>query len=72
MDKYEATPSEVIGFNQVQLKRAKVHLAAAQSRGDEVAVNNILRKIAVYEYTIELAKCYVQDTMYLQDRIERG
>lgn len=47
-------PKEAIKFFRVQLNRCKINLLAANQRKDERAVQNIQRKIEIYEYTIEV------------------
>ena len=50
-------PKEAIKFYRVQLNRCKINLIAAKQRNDERAVQNIQRKIEIYDYTIkELCK----------------
>lgn len=44
---------EAIRFFRVQLNRSKINLKGAQERRDSRAEANILRKIGIYEYTIE-------------------
>lgn len=46
-------PKEVIRFYRTQLNRCKINLHGAKDRQDERAVNNIQRKMDIYEYTIE-------------------
>ena len=45
---------EAIKFFRVQLNRSKINLKGAQDRGDTRAEANILHKMAVYEYTLEI------------------
>lgn len=44
---------DVVRFNKTQLGRAKANLENALARGDKKAADNIQRKIAIYEYTIQ-------------------
>lgn len=51
-------PKDIIRYNKAQLKRANLNLDNAEKRGDTRAVKNILRKIGIYELTIELVSKY--------------
>lgn len=50
---FVATPADVVRFNKTQLGRAKTNLLNAEKRGDKRAAENIRRKMAIYQYTIE-------------------
>lgn len=50
---FVATPTDVVRFNKTQLGRAKTNLLNAEKRGDKRAAENIRRKMAIYQYTIE-------------------
>lgn len=62
---FVATPSDVVRFNKTQLGRAKTNLVNAQERGDRRAVSNIQRKIAIYQYTIDMAQRYTSESEYI-------
>lgn len=47
------TCQEAIKYYNLQLSRAEINLANAESRGDVRAVNNIQRKIRIYKFTID-------------------
>ena len=49
-------PKEVIKFYKTQLNRCRINLFAAKQRNDVKAVENIERKMRIYEYTIEVLK----------------
>ena len=66
---FVATPADVVRFNKVQLGRAKTNLFNAQKRGDRKAVANIQRKIAIYQYTIDMAQKYVAEGEYIAKQI---
>nr|DAH81307.1 MAG TPA: hypothetical protein [Bacteriophage sp.] len=55
---FVVTSSDVIRFNKIQLIRAKTNLLNAEKRGDKRAAANIRRKMAIYQYTIEMAQQY--------------
>lgn len=50
---FVATLADVVRFNKTQLGRAKTNLLNAEKRGDKRAAENIRRKMAIYQYTIE-------------------
>ena len=50
---FVVTSSDVVRFNKIQLIRAKTNLLNAEKRGDKRAAENIRRKMAIYQYTIE-------------------
>lgn len=62
---FVATPSDVVRFNKTQLRRAKTNLVNAQKRGDKRAVANIQRKMAIYQYTIDMAQRYIDEPAHL-------
>jgi len=47
-------PQEAIKFFRVQLNRSKINLKGAQDRGDQRAEANILHKMSIYQYTLEI------------------
>lgn len=47
---------DAIKFYKTQLKRCQINLFAAKQRNDMKAVQNIERKIRIYEYTVEVLK----------------
>ncbi len=49
-------PKEAIKFYKTQLNRCRINLFAARQRNDTKAVENIERKIGIYEYTVEVLK----------------
>lgn len=55
-------PKDAIRFYKTQLKRCKINLDGAKDRRDYKAVDNIQRKINMYEYTIEVMYTLLQDT----------
>lgn len=66
---FVATPSDVVRFNKTQLGRAKTNLFNAQKRGDRRAVANIQRKMAIYQYTIDMAQRYITEDEYIAKQI---
>lgn len=68
-DVFVATPSDVVRFNKTQLGRAKTNLFNAQKRGDRRAVANIQRKMAIYQYTIDMAQRYIAEGEYIAKQI---
>lgn len=66
---FVATPSDVVRFNKTQLGRAKTNLVNAQKRGDKRAVANIQRKMAIYQYTIDMAQWYIDEGEYTAKQI---
>lgn len=48
-----ATAEEALTFCRLQIKRCMVNLANARDRGDNRAVSNLERKLAVYQYLKE-------------------
>lgn len=50
------TPKDVIRFNKARLRRAKINLENARNRRDIKAAANIQRKIAIYQWTIQMAQ----------------
>jgi len=48
-----ATAEEAFAFCELQLKRCNVNLANARDRGDNRAVANLERKVAVYQFLKE-------------------
>ena len=66
---FVATPSAVVRFNKIQLKRAKTNLVNAQKRGDKRAVANIQRKMAIYQYTVDIAQQYISEGEYINKQI---
>ena len=55
-------PKEAIKCYKTQLKRCKINLDGAKDRRDYKAVDNIQRKINMYEYTIEVMYSQLQNT----------
>lgn len=51
--RFVVTSSDVVRFNKIQLIRAKTNLLNAEKRGDKRVAENIRRKMAIYQYTIE-------------------
>lgn len=49
-------PKEAIKFYKTQLNRCRINLFAARQRSDTKAVENIERKMRIYEYTIEVLR----------------
>lgn len=47
-------PKDVTKFFRVQLNRSKINLKGAQDRGDIKAEANILRKMEIYEFVLEV------------------
>ena len=45
---------DAIKFFKIQLNRSKINLKGAQDRGDVKAEANILRKMEIYEFMIEI------------------
>ena len=45
---------DAIKFFKIQLNRSKINLKGAQDRGDVKAEANILRKMKIYEFVIEV------------------
>ena len=66
---FVATPSDVVRFNKTQLGRAKTNLVNAQKRGDKRAVANIQRKMAIYQYTIDITQRYIDEGEYIAKQI---
>lgn len=66
---FVASPSDVVRFNKTQLGRAKTNLFNAQKRGDRRAVANIQRKMAIYQYTIDMAQRYITEGEYIAKQI---
>lgn len=66
---FVASPSDVVRFNKTQLGRAKTNLFNAQKRGDRRAVANIQRKMAIYQYTIDMAQKYIAEGEYIAKQI---
>lgn len=69
---FVATPSSVVRFNKTQLKRAKTNLVNAQKRGDKRAVANIQRKMAIYQYTVDMAQQYISEGEYINKPIDEA
>ena len=69
IEAFVATPSDVVRFNKTQLGRAKTNLVNAQKRGDKRAVANIQRKMAIYQYTIDMAQRYISEGEYIAKQI---
>lgn len=69
---FVATPSDVVRFNKTQLGRAKTNLFNAQKRGDRRAVANIQRKMAIYQYTIDMAQRYIAEGEYIAKQISEA
>lgn len=66
---FVASPSDVVRFNKIQLRRAKTNLVNAQKRGDKRAVANIQRKMAIYQYTVDMAQQYISEGEYINKQI---
>lgn len=66
---FVATPTDVVRFNKIQLGRAKTNLVNAQKRGDKRAVANIQRKMAIYQYTIDITQRYIDEGEYIAKQI---
>lgn len=49
-------PKEAIKFYKTQLNRCRINLFAAKQRNDTKAVENIERKIRIFEYTLEILR----------------
>nr|DAJ19510.1 MAG TPA: hypothetical protein [Podoviridae sp. ctgHy19] len=45
---------DALRFCEVQLRRCKINLDAAEARGDTRAVSNLQRKISIYTYLINI------------------
>ena len=69
---FVASPSDVVRFNKTQLGRAKTNLFNAQKRGDRRAVANIQRKMAIYQYTIDMAQKYIAEGEYIAKQISEA
>ena len=69
---FVATPSDVVRFNKTQLGRAQTNLFNAQKRGDRRAVVNIQRKMAIYQYTIDMAQGYIAEGEYIANQISEA
>lgn len=69
---FVASPSDVVRFNKTQLGRAKTNLFNAQKRGDRRAVANIQRKMAIYQYTIDMAQRYIDEGEYIAKQISEA
>lgn len=69
IETFVTTPSDVVRFNKTQLGRAKTNLLNAQKRGDRRAVANIQRKMAIYQYTIDMAQRYIAEGEYINKQI---
>ena len=50
-----ATAKEAEAFCRVQIKRCNMNLANAKDRGDKRAVVHLERKLAVYEYLMQMS-----------------
>ena len=72
IETFVATPSDVVRFNKTQLGRAKTNLLNAQKRGDRRAVANIQRKMAIYQYTIDMAQKYIAEGEYIAKQISEA
>ena len=69
VENFVATPSDVVRFNKTQLRRAKTNLVNALKRGDKRAVANIQRKMAIYQYTVDMAQRYISEGEYINKQI---
>lgn len=69
VENFVAAPSDVVRFNRTQLGRAKTNLLNAEKRGDRKAVTNIQRKMAIYQYTIDMAQRYIAEGEYIIKQI---
>lgn len=69
VENFMATPSDVVRFNKTQLRRAKTNLVNAQKRGDKRAVANILCKMTIYQYTVDMAQRYISEGEYINKQI---
>lgn len=72
VENFVATPSDVVRFNKTQLRRAKTNLVNAQKRGDKRAVANILRKMTIYKYTVDMAQQYISEGEYINKQIDEA
>lgn len=72
VENFVATPSDVVRFNRTQLGRAKTNLLNAEKRGDRKAVANIQRKMAIYQYTIDMAQRYIAEGEYIAKQISEA
>lgn len=72
VENFVATPSDVVRFNRTQLGRAKTNLLNAEKRGDRKAVVNIQRKMAIYQYTIDMAQRYIAEGEYIAKQISEA
>ena len=50
-----ATAKEAEAFCRIQIKRCNMNLANAKDRGDKRAVVHLERKLAVYEYLMQMS-----------------
>lgn len=69
VENFVATPSDVVRFNKIQLRRARTNLVNAQKRGDRKAVANIQRKMTIYQYTVDMAQQYISEGEYINKQI---
>jgi hypothetical protein len=56
VQKQQDKAKDAIKYYKTQLNRCRINLFAARQRNDTKAVENIERKIRIYEYTIEVLK----------------
>lgn len=56
-----ASKQEVKAFLRLHIKRCQVNLANAKDRGDNRAKANLERKLAVYEYLMQMSTSAVND-----------
>lgn len=56
-----ASKQEVEAFLRLHIKRCRVNLANAKDRGDNRAKANLERKLAVYEYLMQMSTSAVND-----------
>lgn len=69
---FVATSADVVRFNKAQLGRAKTNLLNAEKRGDKRAAANIRRKMAIYQYTIDMAQRYIAEGEYINKQISEA
>lgn len=72
VESFVVTPSDVVQFNKTQLERAKTNLVNAQKRGDKRAVANIKRKMAIYQYIIDMTQQYIDEGEYIDKQIAKA
>lgn len=66
------TPEDVLRYNRAQLRKALINLTQAERRNDTEAATNIQRKVKLFEYTINMVQCYIDDGKYINKKIEES